>query len=190
MSAARIIAALLLAAALFPAAAAEWVPVSRAGMADRYFFDASRLVIKGNEISYWKKVEFATPRPLAGGEAVTGLLRERIDCAEHTAQLISYLYYSASGETLEYVARYEGEPAPIIPDTVGDAFERTLCPRVWRKQEQERIQAEQQAAAAELARQKQREAEAAAPPAAPAPLPVPQIVPDPERRTPQPGVVE
>lgn len=187
MIGARIIAPLLLAAAMPTAAAAEWVPVSRAGTADRYFYDGSKLTIKGNEISYWKKVEFAIPRPLASGEAVTGLLRERIDCAEHTAQLISYLYYSATGETLDYVAKYEGEPAPIIPDTVGDAFERALCPRVWRKQEQERIQAEQQAAAAELARQKQREAETAA---APAPLPMPQIVPDLERRAPAPGVVE
>lgn len=174
--------------------AADWVPLSGAGTVDQYYYDSSKLAIKGNEVTYWKKVVFQAAQPVQGREAASGLLRERIDCVEHTAQLISYLYYSAAGETLEYVAKHEAEPTPIIPDTVGDAFERALCPKVWRKQEQERIQAEQKAAAAELAAQKRREEEAAAaaakPDNKPAPLPMPQIVPELGNQAPAADVVK
>ncbi len=133
------------------ASAAEWVPLPAAGAADQYFYDRSKLTIKDDEITYWKKVVFKVPQPLNGKEAASGLLRERIDCAEHTAKLVSYLYYSSTNETIDYVAQYESEPSPIIPDTVGDAFERVLCPMVWHKQEENRLKAEQKAASAELA---------------------------------------
>jgi hypothetical protein len=98
---------------------------------------------------------------------------------------VSYLYYAPGGETVEYVAKDESEPAPIIPDSVGDVFERKLCPLVWQKQEESRIKAEQKAAQAELVSAKKEEPkveikpETAPPPekAAPAaPLPMPQII--------------
>ena len=119
-------------------------------MIDQYSYDRSKLTIKEDQITYWKKVVFATPQMINGKEVASGLLRERIDCAEHTAKLISYLYYATSGDTVEYIAKDESEAAPIIPDTVGDAFEQKLCPMVWRKQEEVRIKAEQRAAEAEL----------------------------------------
>jgi len=174
------LAAILLVLCTGRAEAADWVPLANAGTADRYYYDRSKLTIKGNEITYWKKVEFQAPQLIQGREAVSGLLRERIDCAEHTARLVSYLYYSAAGETVEYVASSDAEAAPIIPDTVGDAFERALCPRVWRKQEAERIQAEQKAAAAELAAQKRQQQETQPPQPEPTPgrLPEPVIDPD------------
>ena len=133
------------------ASAAEWVALPGAGSADQYSYDRSKLTIKEDEITYWKKVVFKTPQDLHGKVAASGLLRERIHCADHTAKLVSYLYYSATGETIEYIAQDDSEPAPIIPDTVGDAFERVLCPMVWHRQEEARIKAEQKAAAAELA---------------------------------------
>ena len=160
--------------------AADWAPLVGAGSIDQYFYDRSKLVIKDEEITYWKKVQFQQPQSINGREVVSGLLRERIHCGEHTAKLVSYLYYSAAGDTVEYVPKDESEPMPIIPDTVGDAFERALCPKVWQKQEEARIKAEQKAAAAELAaaRQQAEKPEVAAPavaqPAAPAvkpPLP-------------------
>jgi hypothetical protein len=130
--------------------AAEWVPLPDAGSADQYFYDNSKLVIKDDEITYWKKILFKTPQPVKGKEAASGILRERIQCAEHGAKLLSYLYYSADGETIDYVAREDSAYVPIIPDTVGDAFDRVLCPMVWRKQEEMRIKAEQAGAEAEL----------------------------------------
>lgn len=149
----------ILLALLLPttASAAEWVALPGAGSADQYFYDRSKLTIKEDEITYWKKVIFKTPQALRGKEAASGLLRERIHCAEHTAKLMSYLYYSTTGETIEYVAQDDSEAAPIIPDTVGDAFERVLCPMVWHKQEEARIKAEQKAAAAELTASKKEE---------------------------------
>jgi len=137
------------------AISAEWVALPAAGAADQYFYDRSKLTIKEEEITFWKKVVFKEPQPIHGKDAASGLLRERIHCAEHTAKLVSYLYYSASGETVDYVAQDDSEPAAIIPDTVGDAFERVLCPMVWHKQEETRIKAEQKAAAAELAGRKE-----------------------------------
>jgi len=133
-----------------PASAADWAPLGKSGAVDQYFYDRGKLTIKEDQITYWKKVVFAAPQVINGKEVASGLLRERIDCAEHTAKLISYLYYATSGDTVEYIAKDESEAAPIIPDTVGDAFEQKLCPMVWRKQEEARIKAEQKAAEAEL----------------------------------------
>lgn len=131
--------------------AAEWIALPAAGASDQYFYDRSKLTIKDDEITYWKKVVFKVPQPIHGKEAVSGLLRERIHCEDHTARLVSYLYYSATGETIDYVTQDESESAPIIPDTVGDAFERVLCPMVWHRQEEARLKAEQKTAADELA---------------------------------------
>ena len=140
----------LLALIATPAFAADWASLGKTGAVDQYFYDRSKLTIKDDQITYWKKVVFAEPQSINGKEVASGLLRERIDCAEHTAKLISYLYYATTGETVEYIAKDESEAAPIIPDTVGDAFEQKLCPMVWRKQEEARIKAEQRAAEAEL----------------------------------------
>lgn len=166
--------------------AADWVPLVTAGTQDQYYYDRSKLSIKDDEITYWKKVVFASPQNFGGHEVASGLLRERLHCAEHTAKLVSYLYYSASGETVEYVANHEAEATPIIPDSVGDAYESRLCPLVWQKQEENRIKAEQKAAQAELSALKKAgqttppapasPAPAAGKPATPAaPLPPPQI---------------
>lgn len=132
------------------ATAADWVALGKAGAVDQYFYDRSKLTIKDDEITFWKKVVFATPQAINGREVTSGLLRERIHCSDHTAKLVSYLYYSASGDTVQYTAKDESDAAPIIPDTVGDAFEQKLCPLVWRKQEEARIKAEQKAAESEL----------------------------------------
>lgn len=154
-------------AALFctVASSADWVPLVSAATQDRYYYDRSKLTIKDDEITYWKKVEFASPQSFNGREVASGLLRERLNCAEHTARLVSYLYYAPGGETVEYVANHEAEAAPIIPDSVGDAFESRLCPLVWQKQEENRIKAEQKAVQAELSAL--RKGEAVPPPAAP-----------------------
>lgn len=169
-------ATFLLALVALPAFAADWAALGKAGAVDQYFYDRSKLTIKDDQITYWKKVVFAEPQSINGKDVASGLLRERIDCAEHTAKLISYLYYATTGETVEYIAKDESEAAPIIPDTVGDAFEQKLCPLVWRKQEEARIKAEQRAAEAELTAI--RRAPATQQPAA-APAPTPGTLPAP-----------
>lgn len=144
----RIVAFIALLVSL-PAWSAEWVALPMSGN-DQYFYDRSKLLFKDDEVTYWKKVQFKTPQQHKGSEVSSGVLRERINCAEHSAKLISYLYYSPGGETVEYVAQDESAPFPIVPDTVGDAFDRVLCPMVWRKQEEARIKGEQKAAETEI----------------------------------------
>lgn len=129
--------------------AADWVRVQITGN-DQYFYDNSKLTWNGDEITYWKKVQFKMPQQHKGSEIASGVLRERINCMEHSAKLMSYLYYSPSGETLEYVAQDDSAPVPIIPDTIGDAFDHVLCPILWRKQEEARIKNEQKATESEL----------------------------------------
>lgn len=171
------------------AMASEWVALPDTG-ADQYFYDNSKLVIKDDEITYWKKVVFKTPQAIKGREVASGILRERIHCGEHTAKLMSYLYYSPSGETIEYMAQDDSPASPVIPDTVGDAFDRVLCPRVWRKQEETRIKAEQSAAEAELKRpapNKDEAKPAIAAPAKPTPPQVPNVrLPDKQPSPPLP----
>lgn len=138
-----------------PAAGAEWVRVHPLTEWDQYFYDRSKLYINGDEITYWKKVIFKTPVTVKGLVAASGLYRERIHCAEHTLRLISYLLYAPDGSTIEYVASHEGEAAPIIPDTVGDVFERNTCALVRQKQEAARLKkAEDEARKAESGKEK------------------------------------
>jgi len=129
-----------------PLFAADWVALPPIPNGDLYFYDSSKLVIKEEEITYWKKVQFKAPQVHKGSEVVSGILRETIHCGEHAAKLLTYLYYSPTGETVEYVTQDESPPAPIVPDTVGDVFDRILCPMVWRKQEETRIKSEQKSA--------------------------------------------
>ncbi len=124
--------------AALPASAADWVRLRTPGEGDQFFYDRSKLFMNGDEITYWKKVAFKTAQPVKGQLAASGLYRERIHCAEHTLKLISYLLYAADGSTIEYVANHEGEAAPIIPDTLGDAFEKTACDLVRQKHEEQR----------------------------------------------------
>jgi len=117
--------ALLLAA---PSAfAADWLKLELPNTEDQYFYDRSKLVVQGNEITYWKKVLFKQPQTVKGKLAQSGMMRERIDCKEHTLRLLSSLYHDAQGAIIEYVAEAEKEGAPIIPETVGDWFEQALC---------------------------------------------------------------
>jgi hypothetical protein len=180
---------LFLALASSAASAADWVVLPDTG-SDQYFYDNSKLVIKDDEITYWKKVLFKLPQQIKGREAASGVLRERIHCGEHSARLLSYLYYTAAGETIDYVALDDSPAAPIIPDTVGDAFDRVLCPLVWRKQEEARIRTEQAAAEAELkqpAKNREEARPAIAVPTKPTPPQVPNVrLPEKEPASPLP----
>ena len=118
---------LVLAICVCPASAADWVGVTIPHSEDNYFYDRSKLVINGAEVTYWKKIVFKQPQKVKDKLAASGLMRERIHCNEHTLRLLSFLYHDAAGAVIDYVTEPEKEGAPIIPDTVGDVFEQTLC---------------------------------------------------------------
>jgi hypothetical protein len=153
--------------------AADWTRLTQIPGEDQYFYDRSKLVIEGEEATYWKKVLFKKPQAVKNQPAAWSLMRERIHCTQHTLRLISYLYYAADGSTIEYVADHEKEGTPIIPDTLGDAFERHMCELV--KARQEANKAEAKKAEAEKA-----EAEKAAAAKEPQTLPAPATPPAPE----------
>ena len=109
------------------AQAASWVHLDIPNTDDKYYYDKSKLVIDGEQITYWKKAIFKPQRSVKNQLATSGLMRERIDCHEHTLRLLSFLYHDAKGVVIEYVPEAEKEGVPIIPETVGDWFEQTLC---------------------------------------------------------------
>jgi hypothetical protein len=159
------------------AMASEWVTLPDTGP-DQYFYDKSKLVIKDDDITYWKKVVFKIPQIVKGREVASGILRERINCAEHTAKQMSYLYYSVSGETIDFMAQEDAPASPVIPDTVGDSYDRVLCPLVWRKQEENRIKAEQSSVETDLRKPQAKKEEAkpvVATPAKPVPPQLPNV---------------
>lgn len=118
---------ILLLAQISPAGAADWIALSIPRTEDRYFYDRSKLVVDGDDVTYWKKALFKPPRPVKNQLAHSALMRERINCHEHTLRLLSYLYYDVHGTVIEYVTEAEKQGDPIIPETVGDRFEQALC---------------------------------------------------------------
>lgn len=167
--------AMLLACFLLPTAsssawAADWARLTQIPGEDQYFYDRSKLVIEGEEVTYWKKVLFKKPQAVKNQPVAWSLMRERIHCVQHTLRLISYLYYAADGSTIEYVADHEKEGTPIIPDTLGDAFERRMCELLKARQAAEKAEADAKKAAVEK--------ESQTPPAPPAPpVPEPAVIP-------------
>ncbi len=118
------------------AGAADWVIVHTAPEGDQYYYDASRLTIGGNEITYWKKVAFKSPYSYKGQQVASALHRERIHCAEHTVKSLTHIVHGVSGAVVEHAAA-DGEAATIIPETIGDVFEQTLCALVKLKRDEE-----------------------------------------------------
>ena len=107
--------------------AAEWVSVHTSPEGDRYAYDASKLTFSGNEITYWKKVTFHSTQFYKGSQAANALYRERFHCTEDTLKPLNHVIHAVSGVVIELVAA-ESEAAAIVPETVGDVFEQTLCP--------------------------------------------------------------
>lgn len=129
------------------ATAAEWISIHTTADQNQYFYDSSKLFLHDDEITYWKKVTFKTPQSFKEKRIASGLYRERIHCAEHTLKLISYLLYTPEGEVSEYTPNKEDGAAPIIPDSLGDVFEKALCPLVQKSkaESQQKLEAKTKA---------------------------------------------
>lgn len=105
---------------------ADWV---RVGAPDQHqhSYDRSKLVIEGDEITYWRRVLFRAPQPAKSGVARLAMYRERIDCRLHTHRTLGYLLYAQDGSIIDNVYTPQGPAEPIIPETVGDRFETLMC---------------------------------------------------------------
>ncbi|MCE2949399.1 MAG: surface-adhesin E family protein [bacterium] len=116
-----------------PAAAGQpvnnWVRIKAPGP-DELWYDREKLVVSGADITFWRRVDFATPQAFKSFQVSTALFREQINCDEHTMRVHAHVFRAADGTIVEQANHAAPEAAPVIPDTVGDALWRALCPIV------------------------------------------------------------
>jgi hypothetical protein len=55
------------------------------------------------------------------------MYRERIDCRAHTHRTLGYLLYAADSAVIENTYTPDAAAEPIIPETIGDHFEKLMC---------------------------------------------------------------
>lgn len=108
---------------------AGWARVKSPG-ADELWYDREKLVLSGGDVTYWRRVDFALPQQFRTFLVASALFREQINCDDHTIRVHAQVFRSADGAIVEQVNNPIAEPVPIIPDTVGDALWRSVCPLV------------------------------------------------------------
>lgn len=106
--------------------AADWAPVPT-GDGNQHFYDRSKVFVSGDEVQYWRRVVFATAHPVRNGFARSAMYRERIHCRQARITTLGYLLYASDGSVLENVYSPDAEPAAVVPETVGDRFQRIMC---------------------------------------------------------------
>jgi len=106
-----------------------WVRIKAPG-ADELWYDREKLVLAGAEITFWRRVDFAVPQAFKGFQVSTALYREQINCDDHTMRVHAHVFRAADGTIVEQANHAAAESSAIIPDTVGDALWRSLCPIV------------------------------------------------------------
>jgi len=106
-----------------------WVRVKAPGP-DELWYDRDKLVFSGGDITYWRRVDFAQPQQFRTFQVASALFREQISCDDHTMRVHARVFRSADGTIVEQVNHTVAESVAIIPDTVGDALWRSLCPLV------------------------------------------------------------
>lgn len=118
--------ALATAATVSVAAAADWTRVPAAG-ADAHFYDRTKVTIRNDEVTYWRKVVFARPARVRSGQARSAVYQESIHCRDHTLRAIAWQLYADDGAMIESATAPESEAAAIAPETIGDRFQAAMC---------------------------------------------------------------
>lgn len=106
--------------------AADWVRVPSAGQ-DLHYYDRSKVTVRGDEITYWRKVVLATPTQVRAGVARSAIYQERIHCRQHTLRTLGWQLFAAEGAALESATTADAEAGPIVPETIGDRFQTVMC---------------------------------------------------------------
>lgn len=120
------IAALLASATVVDAA--DWTRIATVGV-DVHSYDRSKVAIRGDEVSYWRKVVFAAPVRVRAGLARSAIYHERIHCRDHTLKALAWQLFADEGGMLESTTVPEADVAAIAiaPETVGDRFQDLMC---------------------------------------------------------------
>lgn len=108
------------------ALAADWVKVPVPDL-NQHWYDRSKVLVEGDGVTYWRRVEFRAPQRAKAGVAGSAMYRERIDCRTHSHRTLGYLLYAQDGTVIENTHKPDAEAEPIIPETVGDQFEKVMC---------------------------------------------------------------
>lgn len=106
--------------------AADWARVEASG-ADQHAYDRSMLAIRGDEITYWRRVTFSKPIRTRTGMAKSAIYQERIHCRDHTVRALAWQVFADEGITLESSNTADADAAAIVPETVGDRFGNVMC---------------------------------------------------------------
>jgi hypothetical protein len=108
------------------ATAADWVWVDTPDV-NQHYYDRSKLFVDGDLVTYWRRVVFRKPQPAKAGTARSAMYRERIDCRAHTHKTLGYLLYGSDGAVIENAYTPDTASEPVIPETVGDHYEKLMC---------------------------------------------------------------
>lgn len=108
------------------AGAADWIWVDTPD-AHQHYYDRSKVLVDGDQVTYWRRVVFRTPQATKAGTARSAMYRERIDCRAHTYRTLGYLLYSGDGTVIENTYTPDATAEPIVPETVGDHYEKRMC---------------------------------------------------------------
>lgn len=108
--------------------AADWTRIATVGV-DVHSYDRSKVAIRGDEVSYWRKVVFAAPVRVRAGLARSAIYHERIHCRDHTLKALAWQLFADEGGMLESTTVPEADVAAIAiaPETVGDRFQDLMC---------------------------------------------------------------
>ena len=106
--------------------AAEWVRVSTIDI-NQHWYDRSKIYVDGDLVTYWRRVTFRAPQRSKAGMAGSAMYRERVNCRTHQTTTLGYLLYTADQSVLENVHTADAAAEPVIPETVGDQFEKLMC---------------------------------------------------------------
>lgn len=87
--------------------AAEWIVVRIPGVQAEHAFDLSTTFLFADEVTFWRRIRPVAP---AAGQR---LLRERIQCTQHTLATLTELDYDQDGKLLKVVTSSARDPVLI-----------------------------------------------------------------------------
>ena len=111
-------------------AAAEWVGVRLPGEADEPAYDLASVYIFADEVTYWHRIRTAEGSALPGKR----LLRERIQCSQHTLTTLTEIEFDAQGQRRHVATPLARPPLQIVADTPESILERSICRLIGRKE--------------------------------------------------------
>jgi hypothetical protein len=122
----RAAAVLLMLTGIATVHAAEWVRVSTIDI-HQHWYDRSKIYVDGDLVTYWRRVTFRAPQHSKAGMVRSAMYRERVNCRTHQTATLGYLLYTADQAVLENVHTADATAEPVIPETLGDQFEKLMC---------------------------------------------------------------